>query len=210
VSFELTVRGGRTASIEQWQLYLMLLGVKLEFDPRFVLETHYGTMPARLEIANRNLFPLAREFITAGPLRADFEFTVEQLGPCAQVDEAALARLRRGIATLVEINSAQMIIDEARAKVASIERGEIRTEQRAWFRTAAGRSGASLVAQIIAAATYAIAAKATLEDPQLGDGFENGVPLTSTVTAIRTMLARQLREHVWYEDVGIGQPFTTW
>lgn len=198
MSFDLLVSGGRPVTIEKWRQRIARFGAVVEFHPGFRFETHFGFLPVAITIDKPTMFPGAARYHSAGRIDAGFSLDVT-LGPAA-APEAIAARRAFFSAMLVESRARGPQATQFPALVLELlDRGE---EQSLGFTTPAGRSGADYLAQVVAAAAYALEAGGRLHDPQAG-GSSEGDQILSTV-------ARQLTEFLDNDDVAVGAPFVAW
>jgi hypothetical protein len=166
MSFELAVIGGKRVGLRRWFMQTRALGVELEPRAGVNLDCYSGWLPVRLAVTRADLFDGADRFVTAGPLQAGFEFDLEAFGPGLDIE--TLEDLDTLIATLVQQNTPTILIDSIRARRASYERSvtDHPDEQRVYFRTTAGRTGADFIAQTVGAAAWALCAGGSLVDLQ--------------------------------------------
>ena len=178
MSFDLIVTGGSWISIETWLDRVATLGSRIDLHPDFVPMDHRDWLPGRLEITRFDLFPAARSHLASGPWHAGFDF---DLYPAPNAPDewiaAKRATFQRQVARLRELNAPAVVLDHLLEQCALLGEGP----QSVFFGTPGARTVADVVAQLIGAAAYALAADAEFLDPQTTWGPLRGDSILETV-----------------------------
>jgi hypothetical protein len=162
MSWELTIKGGKTIALGAWQARLRRLGASVEFHPQFGMYRSNECFAIALTILPEARFSDAARFAQASPVRSYLQFEIEEFGTLDRgvSSENLLTELDTRIARLGELGAPDIILEHARARRASLVRAlaDEPGEQRVYISAPEGH----LLAHTLCSAAYALASGGTL------------------------------------------------